>query len=164
MKHLLLFCGFLLLSNTPTWAVNQLPREEQLVERAEAIAIVEFEEPAPNGTDQFPDPFKAQGAYGIKASAKTLSVLKGKLPETFEFHGGETAGCGPCMPAKGRTLVFLKKDGDKWVGAFRGPYALRPIVNGRTGWYPLDASFELVAQDEAKVIARVKRLITQSSK
>jgi hypothetical protein len=160
MKRLLFLCGLLLSWNAPAWAVNELPREKQLVEKADAIAIVEFEEPVSNGTS----PFEAQEAYSIKATAKTLSILKGKLPDTFEFHGGETIGCGPCIPVKGRAVVFLKKDGDKWVGAFRGPYALRPIVNGRTDWYPLDPSFDLVAQDEVKVIARVKELIAQSSK
>jgi hypothetical protein len=165
MKRFFFICALLLSQVLPAGAKAYFQDEAEMVEKAEVIAIVDLEEPQKGGGED--DPFGTVGvgkyAYRLKAAAKTISVLKGKLPEAFEFHGGESFICAQCIPSKGRFLVFLQKDEEKWVGA-NWQFSLRPIAKGKIEWYSGKEKIDQAPQDEVKVIARVKELIAQSSK
>jgi hypothetical protein len=134
--------------------------EATLVKQAEAIAVVDFEAPQKNpaaGNRAAPG---ERWRYSIMARAKTVSVLKGTFSEQFDFFGGEDFACAKCIPSEGRFLVFLQKDGMKWVGA-NWQFSLRPIKDGKIAWYDKGERLQFSSQDEAKVIARVKELIAR---
>ncbi len=110
--------------------------KRQMIERAEAIAIVEIKEVVK--TD-------AKGriwTYRQKAVAKVTQTIKGELPENVDLYGGETFICAQCNFTEGKYLVFLRKDGDKWVGS-NWHLSVRLIKGDTVEWYKDDTSIQL---------------------
>lgn len=133
--------------------------EATLVKQAEAIAVVDLGTPRGNPPTGARSPGE-MWRYTIVAPATTITVIQGTLPENFDFFGGEDFVCARCIPSKGRFLVFLRKDGEKWVGA-NWQFSLRPIKDGKIDWYEKGEQLKFSSQDEAEVIARVKGLIAR---
>jgi hypothetical protein len=134
--------------------------EATMVKEAEVIAVVNFDTPRENPSAGDRADSGEMWRYSIVAAAKTLSLLKGTLPKSFDFFGGEDSSCGSCVPSKGRFLVFLRKDGKKWVGA-NWQFSLRPIKDGKINWYERGEKLKFSLQDEAEVMARVKEQIAK---
>ena len=110
------------------------------------------------------EPVEAKGnhwTYRERAQATVHRTLKGSLPKTVSLFGNETFICEQVRFQPGRYLVFLRKDGEKFVGA-NWQLSVRPIRDDQVEWYSQKERLDLSWQPLAAVLDQVSELIKQS--
>lgn len=124
--------------------------KQEMIEKAEAIAIIEISSVQDSETKG------KSWTYRTKGTAKIERILRGDLPKEFTLYGAETFICASCPVTKGRFIAFLKKDGDLWTGS-NWHLSLRPIKDGMVDWYIADDNrYEMKPMALDTVIAEVK--------
>lgn len=84
---------------------------KEMVQRSEAIALADL---GPVKINKF----KGQTwTYSQEAQATLIELYKGKLPKSFTIRGGEDFRCAHVGLIEGKNLLFLKKEGDYYIGA-----------------------------------------------
>lgn len=150
MKSLLTFLVVMCSLSSQVFAKAYFQTKNEMIEKAEAIAIVEIS--AVKDSD-------AKGkvwTYRTKGTVKVEQTLKGELPDEFTIHGAETFICASCPLLNGRFIVFLKKDGSLWTGS-NWHLSLRPITDGMVEWYVADDNrYEMKPMPLNKVLAEIK--------
>ena len=114
------------------------------------------------------EPVNVKGTYWTyrqRALARVEAVVKGDAPKDgrLTLHGDEDFICAQCRFSPGRYLVFVRHDGDLWVGS-NWHLSVRPIRVGTKGaqlvdWFIDKVSLTTKAQPLDDVIADVKSLI-----
>lgn len=84
---------------------------KEMVERSEAIALADL------GTVKINRLKGPTWTYSQETQATLIESYKGKLPKTFTMRGGEDFRCAHVGLAEGKNLLFLKKEGDYYIGA-----------------------------------------------
>ena len=102
--------------------------EDEMIERAEVIAIVDISRVEKAETKS--QPFD----YGEIAHATVQQTLKGKLPKEIKLYGGESFICAQVHFTPGRFLVFLRHAGEFLVGC-NWHLSVRPIKDTEVEWY-----------------------------
>lgn len=102
--------------------------EDEMIERAEVIAIVDISRVEKAKTKS--QPFD----YGEIAHATVQQTLKGKLPKEINLYGGESFICAQVHFTPGRFLVFLRHAGEFLVGC-NWHLSVRPIKDTEVEWY-----------------------------
>ena len=124
--------------------------KNEMIERAEAIAIVEI------SAIQDSDAKSKVWSYRTKGAVKVEEVIKGNLPQEFTLYGAETFTCASCPIVKGRFIAFLKKNGDLWTGS-NWHLSLRPIKGDMVEWYVADDNrYEMKPTALNSVLAEIK--------
>jgi hypothetical protein len=100
----------------------------EMIETASAIAIVQIAQV--EAVEQAGERVK----YGQKALASVEQVVKGELPDRIALYGDEDFICAQVHLAPGKFLVFLRRDGDLWVGV-NWELSVRPIRGDEVQWY-----------------------------
>ena len=124
--------------------------EEQMIERAEVIAIVNVarvEKAETKGT---------HWTYSEIAHATVEQTLKGTLPQTVKLYGGEDFICAQVHFAVGRYIVFLRRDGELLVGC-NWHLSVRPIKDKQAEWYVAGEHMTLSWQPLDAVLERIKK-------
>lgn len=101
--------------------------------------------------------------YAQKATGTVERCLKGGLSGGIEIFGQESFICAQCRYAKGRHLLFLRKEGGMWVGANWQP-GIRPIDGDRVSWFAKDDDpFENRTAPLAEVLAEIETAVKPSA-
>lgn len=157
MKHLLTAFLLLMALCHAAHAKAYFQTKDEMIEKADVVAVITI------GKIDEADTKGKTWTYRQSATAKTESVLKGKLPAEFTLHGAETFICAQCPLAKGRYIAFLKKDGELWTGS-NWHLSLRPIKNDRVEWYVAnDNRYEMQPTPLADVLAEIKEALVGRS-
>jgi hypothetical protein len=144
------FIAILCAGATPSaFAKAAFAAEEQMIERAEVIAIVNVTLVEKSETKG------KQWNYGEIAHATVERTLKGKLPQTVKLYGGEDFICAQVHFMPGRHLVFLTRDGDFLVGC-NWHLSVRPIKDTQVEWYVPGEVLKLSWQPLGTVLERIK--------
>jgi hypothetical protein len=101
--------------------------------------------------------------YRERAQATVDRTLKGSLPQHVQLFGNETFICEQVRFQPGRYLAFLRKDGEKLVGA-NWHLSVRPIKDGQVEWYSGKQRLDLSWQPLSVVVEQVRDLMKQSAK
>ena len=147
---------------------NFLTRDE-LIQRAEVIAIIDLGEIVPPGGEEGPDA-KKQGAQGEgrlykqSAKAQVVELIKGNIDHGFIMYGGESSSLVQTNLMKGRYLAFLRKDGERWVGAdLRN--SLRRVSDGKIEWFGVEGEpFPMTLQPMTTVLGEVRKVLAEFEK
>jgi len=99
--------------------------------------------------------------YRERAQATVDRTLKGSLPQQVQLFGNETFICAQVRFQPGRYLVFLRKDGEKLVGA-NWHLSVRQIKDDQVEWYSGKQRLDLSWQPLSAVVEQVSELIKQS--
>lgn len=99
--------------------------------------------------------------YRERAQATVARTLKGSLPQNVQLFGNETFICAQVRFQPGRYLVFLRKDGEKLVGA-NWHLSVRPIKDDEVEWYSGKQRLDLSWQPLSAVVQQISELIKQS--
>ena len=132
-----------------TFAKAYYATEDEMIERAEAIAIVDISRVESAETKA--EPFN----YSEIAHATVKQTLKGTLPQTVKLYGGESFICAQVHFAPGRYLVFLSRDHDFLVGC-NWHLSVRPIKDTQVEWYVPGERLKLSWQQLDTVLGRIK--------
>lgn len=165
MKHVILsmkpfIAVFIVLCSlsTQAFAKAYFQTKQEMIEKAEAIAIIEIS--AVRDSD-------AKGKvwnYRTRGTAKVEETLKGELLKEFTIHGAETFICASCPVTNGRFIAFLKKDGNLWTGS-NWHLSLRPIKDGMVEWYVADDNrYQMKPTALNTVLAEIKTQKTKPKK
>lgn len=128
--------------------------EEQMIERAEIIAIV-------NVTSVEKAETKGEHwTYSEVADATVETTLKGKLEKTVKLHGGEDFICAQVHFKEGRHIVFLRRDGKLLVGC-NWHLGVRPIKDKQAEWYVAGEHMALAWQPLDAVLERIRKFIAK---
>jgi hypothetical protein len=148
----------LLLPALPAGAKAYFAGKKEMVGWSVAIAVVEV------GKVEEVDAKGEHWTYRQRATAKVSDVLKGELPKEITLYGAETFICAQCKLAEGKHLIFLKKDGDKWVGS-NWQLSVRPITDDKVEWY-VDGKSALEQKPAPfkDVLAEVRKLVNEEPK
>jgi hypothetical protein len=151
MESLLgLFVLASLLATSPSaWAKAYFAAAKEMVEQSVAIAIVEIE------SVKAVEEKGSVWTYRERAQAKVQQQLKGSLPGNVQLFGQETFICAQVRFQPGCYLVFLKRDGDKLVGA-NWHLSVRPIRDGQVEWFSGKQRLGLSRQPLANVLEQVR--------
>lgn len=99
----------------------------EMCSRADLIAVVDI------GPVQ-PSAHKGKTwTYSQQAQAKVEKIFQGSAPATITICGGEDFICARCNVSQGKTLAFLKKDGDIYSGS-NWSDSFRPVKDGTVNW------------------------------
>ena len=150
MKHFIAVLIVLCSLSPQVFAKASFQTKNEMIEKAEAIAIVEISAVQDSETKG------KMWTYRMQGSVKVEKILKGKLPQEFTIYGGENFICARCPVTQGRFVVFLKKDGDFWTGS-NWHFSLRPIKDGMVEWYAADNTpFAMKPMALNSVLAEIK--------
>lgn len=128
---------------------------QEMVQGSVAIAILDISKV---------EAVEAKGdhwTYRERAHATVDRTLKGSLPQRVQLFGNETFICAQVRFQPGRYLVFLRKDGEKLVGA-NWHLSVRPIKDDQVEWYSGKQRLDLSWQPLSAVGEQVSELIKQS--
>lgn len=143
---LIVICGL----SSQAFAKAYFQTKSEMIEKAEAIAIIEI------SSIQESDTKGKVWTYRTKGAVKVEETLKGELPKEFTIYGAETFICTSCPVTNGRFIAFLKKDGDLWTGS-NWHLSLRPIKDGMVEWYVADENLhEMKPMALNSVLAEIK--------
>jgi len=123
--------------------------EDEMIERAEVIAIVDISRVEKTETKS--QPFN----YSQIAHATVQETLKGKLPKEIQLYGGESFECAQVHFTPGRSLVFLRHAGEFLVGC-NWDLSVRPIKDTEVEWYVPGERHNLSWQLLDTVLARIQ--------
>ena len=128
--------------------------EEEMIERAEVIAIVNVtrvEKAKTKGT---------HWTYNEVALATVEETLKGTPPQTVKLYGGEDFLCAQVHFVVGRYIVFLRRDGELLVGC-NWDFSVRPIKDKQAEWYVAGERMTLSWQPLDAVLERIKNPVVK---
>ena len=123
--------------------------EDEMIERAEVIAIVDISRVEKTETKS--QPFN----YRQIAHATVHQTLKGKLPKEIKLYGGESFECAQVHFTPGRSLVFLRHAGEFLVGC-NWHLSVRPIKDTEVEWYVPGERHNLSWQSLDTVLVRIQ--------
>jgi hypothetical protein len=126
--------------------------KKEMISRSEAIAVVKITKV---------EKADAKGnvwTYRQRATGEVKQTLKGKLPKEISLYGQETFICAQCQFAEGEFLLFLRQDGDKWVGA-NWHLSIRPITDKDVEWYVDDKSINQKKAPLDDVLKEVRDIV-----
>ena len=132
----MLWILFLVLPAVPVQGKAYYATRQEMVARAEVIAIVDVAEI---------QKIKIQGShwtYSESAQARVVKCLKGKLPDTITLLGKENFICAQVYFHQGRCLVFLKKDKSGYAGCNWAASCLPLDESGKVPWLATPESRE----------------------
>ncbi len=132
-----------------TFAKLAYATENEMIKRAEIIAIVNISHVEPARTKSWPFD------YNEIAYATVERTLKGTLPQTVKLYGGELFVCAQDHFAAGRYLVFLLRRQDLLV-ACNDYFGIRPINGTQVEWYVPGERLKLSFQPLETVLQRIK--------
>jgi hypothetical protein len=132
---------------------------KEMVERSEAIALADL---GPVKS------IKVKGqtwTYSRESQATLIETYKGKLPKSFTIRGGEDFRCAHVSLAEGKNLLFIKKEGDYYIGANWMSSCIQ-VKDNKIPWFKTED--ERHPQEESKVtleqaIKDVKALVNGKS-
>ena len=153
MKILLLILILIGIAS-PIFAKARYAQKKDMIKEAELIVIVNItkvEKTAKGG---------AVWAYRQKATATIEQCLKGNEKGNITIYGYETFQCAHCLYKKGRFILFLKKDGDLWVGS-NWQAGIFPIKNDNVLWFKDDESWETKDVPLKKVIDEINTVVKE---
>ncbi len=146
---LLLNVVALFMNDVPAFAKAAYASKNQMIDCSEVIAVVDIknvEKSAEKGKSW---------VFGQKATARTVQLLKGKLPGTCTIYGGENFICARCDLTVGKSLVFLNRDEERLIGS-NWHLSIRPIKNEQLDWLESD-SINLKPANLSIVIGEIKK-------
>ena len=155
MKVISIILFSILLSLATSHAKARYAGKKDMIQEAECIAIVSI-------TKVEKEDKKGTGwTYRQKASATVQQCLKGDAKGEITLYGLEDFICAQCKFAKGRFIVFLRKDGALWVGS-NWQLGIRPIREGKVQWFKDDQSlFEMEDVPLDQVIAQIGTTVNE---
>jgi hypothetical protein len=166
MRPIALACFVLALFAHAAQAKAHFAGKCEMIEKAEAIAIVNIEKV---------EPVKRKGrhwTYSQKATGTVEKALKGDLKGEIEIYGEIDFICANCRYQKGRFLLFLRKDGALWTGS-NWHLGIRPIKDGKVQWFKddradFDADYKAVFEHQElpldAVLAEIERKLKEQKK
>lgn len=160
MKGLITLLVLLGLAGTAMAKAYFSPKKE-MIQRAEAIAVVNITSVIETNVDAIAG--EPGWSYRQKATADVERTLKGNAKGTIEIYGMESFICAQCRYEKGRFLVFLRRERDRWVGANWQP-GIRPITGDTVSW-PVkdDDAFASKPAPLADVIAEIETQVKRDA-
>jgi hypothetical protein len=131
--------------------------KREMIERAEAIAIVEIvetEEVKQRGT---------YWTYSQKAMGIVKESFKGDIQGNIVIYGMEDFICAQCRFEKGLFLLFLRKeDNNFWVGS-NWQVGIRSIKDDKVDWLKNDTSpFETEQKPLKEVILEIQNVLKEN--
>lgn len=131
--------------------------KKEMIQKAECIAIVNI-----TGVEQV----EKQGKpwiYRQKASATIVRCLKGDATGAIVLYGMETFICAQCQFERGRFILFLRKDGELWVGS-NWHLGIRPITGEQVKWYKGEENlFEMADAPLADVLKEISAIVAEQA-
>lgn len=127
MRSILLVLSTLALAGT-AWARPYYAPKPVMIASSEVIAVVDV---------QRVQRTRVRGetwTYAQAADAAVVQVIKGQLPRRVRLHAQENFICTRIDYRPGRYLVFLRRDGELWVGS-NWYLSARPVEDGSLEWY-----------------------------
>ena len=148
----------------PTWGKAAFLPPAELVRKADAIVVVDLDEPETVAdSDPFQNPSQSPGYYRKKAQAKVVERIQGDIPDRFVIYGDEAFICAQCPLSKGRFLAFLSRKGDFWIGT-NWHLSLRPIKGDQVQWVAVDSTtWDFVSRNLREVIVEIRTWTAQKS-
>ncbi len=132
---------------------------KEMVERSEAIALADL------GTVKI-NKFKGPTwTYSQEANVTLIESYKGKLPKSFTMRGGEDFRCAHVGLAEGKNLLFLKKEGDYYIGANWMSSCIH-VIDNNVPWFKTDDERHPQEKNEVRLdqaIKDVKALVNGKS-
>ncbi len=155
MKKIIIILILLIIIPTQLFAEAYFAAKKEMVERAEAIAIIEI-----LNTEKVEK--KGQHwAYRQKVIGTVEKTLKGNIPADIIIYGMETFICAQCRFEKGRFLLFLQRENDFWIGS-NWHLGIRQINDGKTDWFMDDTSpFKMQQQPLKEVILDIQNTLKE---
>ncbi len=166
MRLFALTCAIFALAMNAAQAKAYFAGKREMIEKAEAIAIVNIEKVEAVKK-------KAKGwTYSQRAIGTVERPLKGDLKGQIEIYGEEDFICARCSYGKGRFLLFLRKDGGLWTGS-NWHLGIRPIKDGKVQWFKddradFDNDYKVVFEHQElpldDVVAEIQRMLKEEKK
>ena len=148
--RVLIICLVILLGSPACFAKAYHAGKEEMIQKAECIVVVNItavEEAEKKGN---------VWTYGQKATAKVELCLKGDVEDTVEIYGQENFICAQCEYKEGRFILFLRRDGDFWVGS-NWSIGIRPVKDDNVEWFKKGGTrLEMVEMPLEEVIRDIK--------
>ena len=145
-----------LISSAPAlFAKAYFASAQEMVQGSVAIAILDISKV---------EAVEAKGdhwTYRERAQATVDRTLKGSLPKQVQLFGNETFICAQVRFQPGRYLAFLRRDGEKLVGA-NWHFSIRPIKDDQVEWYSEKQRLDLSWQPLSAVVEQMNELIKSS--
>lgn len=154
MKKILLSLLLLSLLSFVAHAKAYFSPQKEMVQRAEAIAIVQIK--------QIKHVHK-QGSfwsYGQQAIGTVETSIKGDLPTDIEIYGKERFICAQSLFSKGRFLLFLRKDGELWIGS-NWDRGIKAIKNEKVAWGKDSSYFPHEERPLSEVILEIQHILKE---
>ena len=151
IKNIVFVLTGIMLSSGVVFAKAYFSPKDEMLERASVIAVVDIIK-----VEDFSEKGKTW-TYKQKITAKVEQVIKGDLGKEIHIYGGETFICAQCHYESGKTLVFLRRDGDFWVCS-NWHFSNRPIKDDMVEWYKIgsDNIYELEYQPLNDVLKEIR--------
>ena len=157
MRHLCLVPTALLLLCTPVWAKWGPADKASLIAGSDIIVVAEMvQEKSRQG---------GGSEWEQVVTWRTVQVLKGSVPITFDVVGRRTRACKPqCFfdPVRPGTrhLLFLRKHGEG-LRVFNGHHGAPAIADGTLPWFApgTDRPWERVPTPEETVLADIRKIL-----
>ncbi|MBM4039600.1 MAG: hypothetical protein FJ290_13920 [Planctomycetes bacterium] len=131
MRSFALTCIVVALLAPVAQAKAHFAGKREMIETAEAIAIVNIEKV---------EPVKRKGrdwTYSQRATGTVERSLKGDLKGEIEIYGDIDFICANCRYQTGRFLLFLRRDAGLWTGS-NWHLGIRRIKDGKVQWFKDD--------------------------
>ena len=140
---------------TPCLAKAYYAGRTEMIQKAEAIVIVTI-----TGVEDT-ERKGSHWTYRQRAIASVERCLKGKLEGQIEIHGMETFICAQCRYQKGRFILFLRSDGELWVGS-NWHLGIRPISGDKVEWPSGDERrFEMTEVPLSDVVVEISARVAE---
>jgi len=166
MRFLTPACVMLALAVNAAQAKAHFAGKREMIEKAEAIAIVNIEKV---------EAVRQKGrhwTYAQKATGTVEKSLKGDVKGPIEIYGDVDFICANCRYQTGRFLLFLRKDDGLWTGS-NWHLGIRPIKEGKVQWFKddradFDSDYKAVFEHQelplGGVVAEIDRVLKEQKK
>ncbi len=155
MKKIVLLIVLICSFPTILFAKAYFAGKNEMIERAECIAIVEISQ-----TEKI-DKMGNHWTYHQKAKGTVETLLKGNVSGDIEIYGMENFICAQCKFTKGRFLLFMNKDNNFWIGS-NWHVGICCIKDGNIDWFKDDTSpFETERQPLKEVILDIQNTLKE---
>lgn len=157
MKKIIITLSLLILLPTILFAEASYAGKKEMIEKAEAIAIVEIV-----NTEKV----KTKGqhwTYSQKAIGTVEKTLKGNIQDGdgIVIYGLEDFICAQCRFEKGRFLLFLQKDNYFWTGS-NWHLGIRAIKDEEIDWFKNDTSpFDMEKRSLEEVTQEIESILNE---
>lgn len=142
----------------PALSKAYYPTAKEMIQRADCIAYVKIESCEAKQTKG------SSYSYQQESIATVKRFIKGTAPSKLAILGAETFDCANCHFPVGESIVFLRKQGDAYVGVGWN-IANLPVTNGKVSWFRnLEDRRSDVQMDITKVISQIKKEMIEGTK